>query len=224
MASSRTSLIYEIKKSRTGEEIPVINGVHLHSIYNPNKEAESLVDKHDSILAKKNKILVFGLGFGYHIREIVFRLKRYHGEKFEVSVIEPCKRTVENYIRIHGNSLQNIFIYSDDSPEELYKNHRLIDTLSAAPAIISHPASFNLFEGFFKNFLSYRASTRIEDIAKLVEDPDFKDYLNTFPSDATIEDCDRLIPSKSRFISNPQDFLVLAYNQITANKLVQEKA
>ena len=36
---------YEIKTSRTEQKIPVVNGVHLHSIYNPFKEAEALIEQ-----------------------------------------------------------------------------------------------------------------------------------------------------------------------------------
>jgi hypothetical protein len=32
---------YEIKTSRNGLTVPVVNGIHLHSIYNPIKEAEA---------------------------------------------------------------------------------------------------------------------------------------------------------------------------------------
>ncbi|MEI8346869.1 MAG: hypothetical protein WCG27_05350, partial [Pseudomonadota bacterium] len=58
---------FEIKYSKTNHPIPVINGVHLHSVYNPIKEAETFISKQEKILKEKNHILFLGLGFGHHI-------------------------------------------------------------------------------------------------------------------------------------------------------------
>ena len=52
---------YEIKHSRTEQKVPIVNGVHLHSIYNPDKEAESLLNAQIENLKNKNEVLILGL-------------------------------------------------------------------------------------------------------------------------------------------------------------------
>ena len=51
----------EIKESKTGLPIPVVNGVHLHSSYNPTKEAESFVEKFNIESISPNKDFEIGV-------------------------------------------------------------------------------------------------------------------------------------------------------------------
>ena len=60
----------EIKFSKTGLPIPLVNGTHLHSNYNPEREAEGFVTQNDDIISKSSRVLLFGLGFGYHIHQL----------------------------------------------------------------------------------------------------------------------------------------------------------
>ena len=46
----------EFKVSRNGLTVPVVRGVHLHSIYNPMKEAEAFAQGYEDILEEKNHI------------------------------------------------------------------------------------------------------------------------------------------------------------------------
>ena len=87
---------YEFKTSRNGLKVPVIKGIHLHSIYNPIKEAEAFAQGYEDTIKAKNKILILGLGFGYHIEEVAKLLNQYH-EKYEVIVLEPNSKLVEEF-------------------------------------------------------------------------------------------------------------------------------
>ena len=80
---------YEVKNSRTDQKVPVVNGVHLHSIYNPFKEAQALVEKYADQLTHKNEVLILGLGFAYHVNEIINYMTRVHGDNFRIVIVEP---------------------------------------------------------------------------------------------------------------------------------------
>lgn len=59
----------ELEKSRTGLYTLKYDGKYIHSKYNPIREAEQFIDGNVKLL-NKNKILVYGIGLGYHITEI----------------------------------------------------------------------------------------------------------------------------------------------------------
>lgn len=73
LSPHRLNLDFEPAASKIGDAPSFkINGITVHSLYNPVSEgkkwAASLLDK----LCEENKrIIVFGLGFGYHIRELI---------------------------------------------------------------------------------------------------------------------------------------------------------
>ena len=46
----------EVKQSKTNLPVPVINGIHLHSIYNPEREAENFGQNK---LSELKKIIMF---------------------------------------------------------------------------------------------------------------------------------------------------------------------
>ncbi len=68
--------------SKDGNPIPQIGSVSLHSNYNPSKEAEGGLSGY--CLENNQKPVIYGLGFGYHVLEL---LKRYDFR--EILVIEP---------------------------------------------------------------------------------------------------------------------------------------
>ena len=53
----------ELQSSRNGLSIPVINGVYLHSMYNPQKEAQAFAEKHEATLKKEKQNYNFGTWF-----------------------------------------------------------------------------------------------------------------------------------------------------------------
>ena len=68
----------EVKKSKVETPVPVVDGIHLHSIYNPAKEAETFIGKYNENLSKQNSVLVLGLGFGYHVWQLESELRKHH--------------------------------------------------------------------------------------------------------------------------------------------------
>ncbi len=48
---------YEVKDSKTNLKIPVVNGVHLHSVYDPINEAKLFAEKNEKIIYSKKNML-----------------------------------------------------------------------------------------------------------------------------------------------------------------------
>ena len=83
--------VVRIALSKDGNPIPQIGSVSLHSNYYPLKEA---IDGLSEYCLKDQQVpVVYGLGFGYHVLEI---LKRYHSS--EVLVIEPVMSIFQSFM------------------------------------------------------------------------------------------------------------------------------
>ena len=146
----------EIKISKSNHPIPVVSSIHLHSIYNPVKEAEAFARSCEKKLKASSRILIFGLGFGYHVQAIEKRLQALYGVNYEVSVIEPNKELItlwKEYRQVTTSSRVRIVGHSD--PQRFYEDELLTDFLVSKPSIISHTASFQLNESFYKDFMSF---------------------------------------------------------------------
>ena len=83
--------VVRIALSKDGNPIPQIGSVSLHSNYYPLKEAIDGLSEY--CLEEQQVPVVYGLGFGYHVLEI---LKRYHSS--EVLVIEPVMSIFQSFM------------------------------------------------------------------------------------------------------------------------------
>lgn len=201
--------VVEIKSSKTDLPVPVINGVHLHSIYNPEREADGFVSASEDHLKKNNDLLIFGLGFGYHLSRIENRMKAIHGEDYRVFVIEPNKDLYKKWKDLKPYILSTrvkVVCYSE--VQDFYKDKELVNFLSEKPSILPHPASFQLNEAFFKTFMTYHYPTSIKESLYFIEDRNFREYLESQDVNQSTEE---LISSiKSKPYIQGHDFLALA--------------
>lgn len=205
---------YEIRTSRTEQKVPVVNGVHLHSIYNPFKEAETLIESHLEIFKNKNEVLILGLGFGYHVNFAIEKLQEIHGDNFKIIVIDPNRQVYEDCLRLDLINKKNLLIYSGYNSKELYSDLDLIHFLLRKPAMIAHPASFNLYQVYFKDFLTFEAPTKIEDIITFSEVSEIKKYLRSLDKESTFdEELFKNLPQKDHF--SRMDFLAMALVEMT---------
>ena len=98
-----------------------INGITVHSVYDPVSEAQKWAEQIAGQIegrSKPDKIIVFGLGAGYHVEALTFLLKKEEN-KIEIEVIEPSEesfRFIENNFNV-SELLENVklTIYKDDS-------------------------------------------------------------------------------------------------------------
>ena len=209
---------YEVKNSRAEQKVPVVNGVHLHSIYNPSKEAENLINSSLDSLKNKNEILILGLGFGYHVNLAIEKLVELHGNQYKIIVIEPNHQVYEDCLSLNLLNKKNVLVYSGFTAQELYRDLDLIHFLLRKPAVIAHPASFNLYQEYFKTFLTFEAPTQLEEISNFINVDEIKNYLVKFESQITFtEAIYNQLPQKLEF--SGMDFLAMALVEMTKGSL-----
>src|SRR5690606_15650196 len=138
---------------------PVINGVHLHSIFNPIKEAEAFAQNHLETIKTKNNFLFLGLGFGYHIDEVIKLAGNYHQE-IGILIIEPNQKLISDYLDEIGADKQEAIVHYS-SLEDYFLDSNLIDFLMLKPAIIKHDPAYDINKDFFTKFLTHKPDPSI---------------------------------------------------------------
>jgi len=83
--------VVRVLLAKDGNPIPQIGSVSLHSNYYPLKEATDGLS--DYVLNDNERPVIYGLGFGYHVLEI---LKRCQNSK--VMVIEPMMSVFQAFL------------------------------------------------------------------------------------------------------------------------------
>ncbi len=207
---------YEIKDSRTEQKVPVVNGVHLHSIYNPFKEAQALIEKYSEQLNQKNEVLILGLGFAYHVNEIINYMSQVHGDNFRIVIIEPNSQIYHDCLNLELLNKKNVLVYSGFMPEELYADIDLIHFLLRKPAVVPHPPSFNLYQEYFKEILTYEAPKKIGAIQDFITVKEIKNYLSHLEDHETIDSfLYSDLPKRTEL--KGIDFLSMALSEMTKN-------
>ncbi|MBT3583295.1 MAG: hypothetical protein HN509_00195 [Halobacteriovoraceae bacterium] len=221
--SSADLLPYEIKISKTEQKVPVVEGVHLHSIYNPDREAEGFVAKHLDSIKDNSKVLILGLGFGYHVNHIVQKLKQLYGTAFEVCVIEPNRQVYNDCLSLNNLNLsENISVHCFDHVDSFYRELGIVNFLKEKPVVLMHPASYNLYQNFFREFLTYKAPRDIRHILDSISNPEVKSYLNSYSSALTLDHVLDQLKNETPIIDNPVEFALLAFNEIGSLSTCEE--
>lgn len=209
---------YEIKTSRTEQKVPVVNGVHLHSIYNPFKEAESFINSHLEILKNKNEVLILGLGFAYHVNYVIEKLTEFHGDNFRIVVIEPNNQVYQDCVNLDLLNKKNILVYSGHSSNEIFSDLDLIHFLLSKPAMLAHPPSFNLYQEYFKEILTFEAPVKNIEVLDFIKSSTIKKYLTQFePEESTENSLFQKLPQKTKF--DKMDFLAMALVEMTKGSI-----
>ena len=212
MMTEQSNQSIEIKISKNDFPVPLVNGVHLHSMYNPQKEAETFADKNLQVLKDKNNILVLGLGFAYHLEALLDRMNKLNpNKKNHIIVIDPsielfeeCKR---NKRLLKSDQIEYI---CGVNVSKLYTNQYFINFLLENPGVIAHPASFSLHKTFFTKFLDHKASTYLEDVQNNIIDKELKSYLCNSSNNINHwqEFTDSIFNASA--VNNNNDFLVMS--------------
>lgn len=212
-SNNPTLNVVEIKSSKTDLPVPVINGVHLHSIYNPEREAEGFVSASEEHLKKNSSLLVFGLGFGYHLTKIEARMKALYNDNYQIFVIEPNTELFNKWKSLKPNIISaKVKVVSYTEVKDFYKDKELVSFLSGKPSILPHPASFQLNESFFKTFMTYHYPTSLKESLFFIENESFRNYLEEQDVNQSTEEFIQSIKNKPFIQGN--DFLALALSEM----------
>lgn len=213
---------FEIKVAKTGRPIPVVDGVHLHSIYNPEKEATAFFDKYKDQLTQNRNLLILGLGLNYHCEKFYQYLSEHFSDK-KIYIIEPNMKVFEhcfnNNILIDDNSISYLV---EKEIHELYEDVEFCNFLITKPTVVAHPPSFNLYQQYFKSFLSFKADDSIKSVLKHIKDNQIKSLLENISHDASGLNLQELLSPDGPLLSkeklNKDDFLLLAFNNLEKGK------
>jgi hypothetical protein len=203
---------YRLESSRNGLTVPVINDVYLHSIYNPVKEAETFAKTHENNLKVKNNILILGLGFGYHVEEVAKLVNSFH-QDYNIIILEPNKRLVEDFINTRNFEDKRIKIINTDSVKELFNSWEFVQFLMTKPCIVKHDSSFIIEKDFYSKFLSYQASTDMYHIRSLANEHT-KELVAEVEEVSMSSLFDRI---QSNGIQSRNDYFLMAYKNLTQN-------
>jgi len=213
---------YEVKESRTGQKIPVLNGIHLHSIYNPFKEAEGLIENFAKEINKTNNFLVMGLGFAYHINELNQSLARKYGQNYKILIVEPHSQVYQDCLHFDLLNRKNTITFAGYNTDELYSDFDFLNFLLKKPAVLAHPASYNFSLDYFQNMLNFKAPTSIGESTKLISHPKVKSYLLSQNAEMSIKELATSLNSKKNL--NQLDFMTLALHSMAQKSVLMNKA
>ncbi|HOF14646.1 MAG TPA: hypothetical protein PLN01_10010, partial [Spirochaetota bacterium] len=140
---ARDNLSIEVVQSKTGKPIPIIKKEHtitVHSRFDPEKEADRLIEEFDCV--HYDCIIVSGFGFGYHIEKILQKLKPDATllilERFAWMVkTAMCNRDLQSIF--HDKRLILLINPSDDDIAVTMKGRSSYKTL-----FITHRGSFQI--------------------------------------------------------------------------------
>ena len=200
---------FEVKNAKSGHPVPVVNGVHLHSIYNPVKEAKDMVKKSYKSFKENTNVLIFGYGFGYHIAEIISFFKLEKIKKYELVVIEPN----EEILKKEFLSGENIKVYNEKDPSELFKYMEFINFLIKKPVIFAHPPSFNLYKNYYEKLLKYKYPNDLVRTIKEIKNKSLKEFCQKNRSGDSLESFLVNIRNKESY-NNKNQFLLMAFSSL----------
>ena len=161
---------FKVMVGRRERPVPLVNGIYLHSLYDPIKEADSFVRDNREKMLQKNYFLVLGLGFGYHVNRLISELKNRCADSWGVAVVEPNAKVFKE-CKKRGLVVEEkqFSIFQGMDVEALYAEKELVDFMRLKPIVLTHEASYNLYLEYYKAFLNYRASTRAGEIGLKVD-------------------------------------------------------
>lgn len=207
---------YEYKTSRNGLIVPVLNGIHLHSIYNPIKEAEAFASGHLNTIQANANILILGLGFGYHIEQIAKAMSTLY-KTYSITVLEPNKELAIEFNQKTPFTDKNISIIATSDIKALFEDYEFISFLRNKPSIIKHDPSFSTNREFYTSFLKYKAPTIINKYMEKL-DPMLQTYFQTMDNtEVTVDEKIEAIKTKNG-IKNKFDYFMLAFESIKNNQ------
>jgi len=207
---------FEIKKSKSDLPIPVVNGVHLHSAYDPVKEAKKMIRKDLDDFQKKKNVLIFGFGFGYHVREIVSFFKEKRIKKFKIVVIEKNKTLLEKAKSLFPIESEKVKVFCQEDPSKIFLDKDFLDFLINKPVIFAHPPSFSLYDSYFEKILKYKSPNTLSDIIRSIEDIEFKSFLEKYSDQKDLSSLFQKIECK-RTLIDENEFLMSAFFHLSKN-------
>jgi hypothetical protein len=203
----------EFLEAKSGHRIPKINGMHMHSLYNPVEEAKEFIQNKKEILKKNPHILVLGLGCGLHIDEIIKNLLIYHDQNYQLKVIDPNPKVVKEYNHFIPPEDNHFEIICENDIANIYRRESYMSFLAKKPAIIYHDPSYSVYADYFKAYLGFTSPQNVSEFVDNIYSPQIQDYLKEFHLNHSYQEITQMIQEKDHAPAK-WDLLFMALNQI----------
>ncbi|MGL5574105.1 MAG: motility associated factor glycosyltransferase family protein [Sarcina sp.] len=110
------SKVYKIEKARSGEFVFKYKNIYLSSRYNPRIEADIFVNAKSKEVVVNGKVVLYGVGNGYHIDRLL-KIKEieeviifeYDEELLKLNKINKTFNFLDNRIRVFSSSMDNFY-------------------------------------------------------------------------------------------------------------------
>ncbi|MBL7665491.1 MAG: hypothetical protein JNM93_10195 [Bacteriovoracaceae bacterium] len=201
-----------LKEARTGHDVPVIDGVYLHSIYNPVKEAEAFVTTNMSLIDNRHQFIVLGLGFGFHVDQLIKYLVSKKVD-YQIIIIEPNLELIKLFNQKRPFLNNKTVIKHLGDVNKLYSEQTFLNYLYDKPSVLVHDVSLNLNLEMFKQFLKYKHSSYVRDYASIVH-PELQKDLLKITDESSIDDFTKSI-SRLKTLTDKKDLFFLAFHMLT---------
>lgn len=124
-----------ITYAKSGDPVPYVKGIYLHSSYNPLSEAKKFIDTYE--LAGCRTVLVLGLGLAYHVKELIRRTD------VPIVVIERAPEMLSAALKTVplDDVLSRVELIVAEPPEAVAKSKAVQEALSGRYALVAHPPS-----------------------------------------------------------------------------------
>lgn len=189
--------------SKSGLAVPVVNGVYLHSEFDPVKEAQKFAESLIPHIKRNNRIVVFGLGLGYHVDEIINAMTLHHGANIELAVIESNRELTVEYLRNRPANKSIVKIYCKETVEELFASRELINFMAQAPGVIRHAPSYNLDPTFFDEVMNYSSPQDLKRTRTTIKNFKVRREIARYPQNASLEEIHRRnIPAREKWMEH----------------------
>ena len=157
-----------IVKSQSGHTNLLVQGVEMHSRFNPVQEAYDQAVELSDKLKTSHQVLILGIGLGYHVQQIEFKMREFHTAP-EIVVIEPNEKVALCAQNSHIIPQKFVRVLCGDQVENYYRDSRFVNFLQSKPLIIPHRPTLDLEQSFFKKFLKYEASKKLKEVTPVLD-------------------------------------------------------
>lgn len=162
----------QLEKSKNGLFTAKFNNKYIHSKYDPLKESKQFVEQNMNLIKDKSTILLYGIGLGYHVNEIINNMSK----DSKLYVFELNDILIEHSKDINSNifNYKNVEII-DGKNKDFY--NKFSEVLGMTGDLIVHKVSLetiqDINEHFYNLIYDYCEVKKIgldKDLNKLLDD------------------------------------------------------
>jgi len=133
----------QVLTAKNGSSTVLVDGVLLHSKYDPERETARLVESQNASV--EGTVIVYGAGLGHHLRELLSRgVER-------LIVVEPRADVAKAFFETATvDKLQQCLFFIDRDPADIAKDPVFLEAAKSGTQPFRHPASVRLAANYYE--------------------------------------------------------------------------